>query len=200
LLVAALAAMATLLIALCFSFAQRHKVLPAAFVRLVNLGYVIPGAVIAIGVMVAAGVVDRASAMPFTLIGGIGLLVYAFAVRFLAVAGQPLQGALRQQPVAMDDAARMLGASPARTFLRVNLPLLRPALLAAAMLVAMDVVKELPLTLILRPFDFDTLSTSAFELARIEQLREASLPALAIVLCGTLPVLLLDRWAAQRER
>lgn len=200
LLVATLASAVTLVIALLFAFAQRHKVMPPVLLRLVNLGYVIPGAVIATGVMVAAGVIDRSNALPVALIGGIGLLVYAFTVRFLAVAGQPLQGALRQQPTAMDDAARILGATPARTFLRVNLPLMRPALLAAAMLVAMDVVKELPLTMILRPFDFETLSTSAFELARIEQLREASLPALAIVLCGTVPVLLLDRWAAMRER
>lgn len=197
--VANLAAGSTLLLALLFLFAQRHQLSPAWLVRAANLGYVVPGAVIATGVMTAAGAMDRITILPFPLIGGIGLLVYAFAVRFLAVAGQPLNGAIRQQSTSLDDAARMLGATRWQTFRRVNLPLIRPALLAAAMLVAIDVVKELPLTLILRPFDFQTLSTSAFELARIEQLREASLPALLIVLCAMAPVLLLDRIAARGE-
>jgi iron(III) transport system permease protein len=93
----------------------------------------------------------------------------------------------------LDEAARLLGASPLRTFLRVNLPLLKPSLLAAALLVLMEVVKELPLTLILRPFDTDTLSTKVFEMARIEQWSEAALPALLIVACGLVPVVLLDR-------
>ena len=198
--VANIAAVLTLLLALLFLFARRHKLTPDWLVRAANLGYVVPGAVIATGVMTTAGFIDRSQVLPFALIGGIGLLVYAFTVRFLAVAGQPLDGAIRQQSTSLDDAARMLGASRWRTFRRVNLPLLKPALLAAAMLVAIDVVKELPLTLILRPFDFTTLSTSAFELARIEQLREASLPALLIVICAMAPVLLLDRIAARGER
>ena len=80
-----------------------------------------------------------------------------------------------------------------RTFMRVNVPLLRPALMAAALLVLMEVVKELPLTMILRPFDFDTLSTRVFELARIEQWADAALPALLIVACGLVPVIVLDR-------
>jgi iron(III) transport system permease protein len=127
------------------------------------------------------------------LIGTVGLMVYAFTVRFLALATQPLRAGLDQQPLALDESARLLGASPWRTFLRVNLPLLKPSLLAAALLVLMEVVKELPLTLILRPFDTDTLSTKVFEMARIEQWGDAAMPALLIVLCGLVPVVLLDR-------
>ncbi len=198
--IANLTALATLALAVLFVFARRHRAAPPWMIRAANLGYVIPGAVIAVGVMTAAGAIDRTAWLPFALIGGIGLLTYAYTARFLAVAGQPLMGALRQQDPTLDDAARLLGASRWRTFRAVNLPLLRPALLAAATLVALDVVKELPLTLILRPFNFDTLSTKAFEMARIEQLREASVPALLIVLCGVVPVLLLDRLATRGER
>ena len=195
--IASAAALITLLASLVLVYAERHGQGPAWMVQAAQLGYVIPGAVIAVGVMTVAGAIDRSQYLSVTLIGGTGLLVYAFTVRFLAVAGQPLAGAIRQQDPALDDAARLLGLSSLKIFFRVNLPILRPALLAAATLVAIEVVKELPLTLILRPFDLDTLSTRAFELARIEQLREASVPALLIVLCGVVPVLLLDRITAR---
>lgn len=195
LLVAALAAALTLLVAVLFTFRERYGSRAPWSLHLANLGYAIPGAVIAVSSMALAGVVDRSMVLPFALIGSTGLLVYALTVRFLAVGNQPLRAALGQQTRALDDAARLLGASPLRAFVHINLPLLRPALLAAALLVAIDVIKELPLTLILRPFNFHTLSTRTYELASIEQLREASLPALFIVLCGLLPVLLLDRMA-----
>ena len=195
------AAFLTLLIALFLVFILRHerKSWTHGLVRAATLGYAVPGAVIAVGVMTAAGTIDRQAGLSFTLIGTIGLLLYAFTVRFLAVAVQPLQGSLTRQHSNVDDAARMLGASPGRIFLRVNLPQLRPAILAAAMLVAIDVVKELPLTLILRPFNFNTLSTRVFEMARIEQLREAAAPALLIVLCVLPPLLFLDRQLARSE-
>jgi iron(III) transport system permease protein len=190
-----LAALTTLLIAVLFAFHERHGQRGHFAIRLANLGYAIPGAVIAVGVMVLAGAVDRTGWMDMALIGSLGLLTYALAVRFLAVGHRPLHGALHHQSRSLDEAARLLGASRWRTFRSINLPLLRPALLAAAMLVAIDVIKELPLTLILRPFDLHTLSTLTYELASIEQLREASLPALLIVACGLPPVLVLDRLA-----
>lgn len=200
--VAGAAAAATLLLALLLSFAWRHGRGPwvQALVQASGLGYAIPGAVIAVGVMTAAGGLDRALGLPFTLIGSIGVLVYAFAVRFLAVALHPVQGGLARQSIAQDEAARMLGASPVRTYLRINLPALRPVMLAALVLVAIDVIKELPLTLILRPFDFDTLSTRVFEQARIEAMEAAAPPALLIVLCGLVPVLVLDRLAERRAQ
>src|SRR5436190_8812462 len=171
--VAALAAASTMGIALLFTYRERYGRRSDVAIRIANLGYAIPGAVIAVAVMAVAGAIDRQGWMTFALIGSIGLLVYAFTVRFLAVGTQPLYGNLRQQSVALDDAARLLGASPWRSFLLINLPLLRPALFASALLVSIDVIKELPLTLVLRPFNFQTLSTKAYELASIEQLREA---------------------------
>jgi iron(III) transport system permease protein len=184
-----LAALSTLLLALVLSYGQRKS--RSRFGQLAGIGYVVPGAVIAIGVMSLAGWLTDVTGI--VLIGTIALMIYAFSVRFLALATQPLRAGLDQQPASLDEAARLLGASPLRTFLLVNLPLLKPSLLAAALLVLMEVVKELPLTLILRPFDTDTLSTKVFEMARIEQWSEAALPALLIVACGLVPVVLLDR-------
>lgn len=200
LLVASLAALATLVVAVLFAYRDRHGDAGDPAIRLARLGYAIPGAVIAVGVMALAGAIDRQGVLFFTLIGSLGLLTYAFAVRFVAVGTQPLLDGLRQQGVELDEAARLMGASRPSTFLRVNLPLLRPAMAAAATLVAIDVIKELPLTLILRPFNFHTLSTLTYEMASIEQLREASWPALLIVLCGLLPVLLLERSLARSLR
>jgi iron(III) transport system permease protein len=195
--VALLAAASTLVIAVLFTFRERHGRRSDIAIRIANLGYAIPGAVIAVAVMAVAGAIDRQDWMGFALIGSLGLLTYAFTVRFLAVGTQPLYGNLRQQSVELDQAARMLGASPWRTFTSINLPLLRPALIASALLVSIDVIKELPLTLVLRPFNFQTLSTKAYELASIEQLRG---PALLIVLCGTVPVLLLEKLVARPTR
>ncbi len=197
--VGAWAAGITLVIALLLAWSERFtKRNVARSAWLARLGYVGPGAVIAVGVMSLAGGLDaRLATMGISgrllLIGTLPLLVYAFSVRFLAVAAQPINAGLAQQSIALDEAARTLGASPLRTFFSVNLPLLRPALIAAVLLVVLEVMKELPLTLIMRPFDFDTLSTAVHSHTRIEQVREAALPALAIVLCALLPVLALDR-------
>lgn len=191
LLVGTIAAVTTLLVAIALAYSERHGRLRSRWVRWAGLGYVVPGAVIALGVMALAGWIGERTGV--VLIGGIPLLAYAFTVRFLALAGQPLRAGLAQQQRSLDESARLLGASPLRTFFTVNMPLLRPALIAAALLVLMEVVKELPLTMILRPFDFHTLSTRVYELARIEQWADASLPALLIVLCGLVPVIVLDR-------
>ena len=197
--VGVIAAVVTLFIAILFAFIQRSATSRGSRLsQWTSIGYVVPGAVIAMGVMTCAGALTNWTGV--LLIGSLAVLVYAFAVRFLALAAQPLQAGLKQQPRAMDEAARLLGASPVRVFIQVNLPLLRPAVIAAALLVLMEVVKELPLTLILRPFNFDTLSTRVFELARIEQWRDAALPALLIVLCGLVPVLVLDRLLDRRPR
>lgn len=199
LMVSAGAALLVLAIAILFAYRERHGHRTDLAVRAANLGYSIPGAVIAIGAMALAGPLDRSGWQGPVLIGSIGLLLYAYTARFLAVGTQPLFGALRSQPRTLDESALMLGASAWQVYTRVNLPLLRPALLAAAMLVAIDVVKELPLTLILRPFNFETLSTAAYRSASIEQLREAARPAMLIVLCAVPPVLLLNR-LLQRPR
>ncbi|MBK8500352.1 MAG: iron ABC transporter permease [Flavobacteriales bacterium] len=190
----------TLIIAIFFAHRERHSPRSSIAIRAANLGYAIPGAVIAIGAMVLVGPVDRSGWGGPVLIGSIGLLLYAYCARFLAVGTQPLFGAMRAQSASLDEAALLLGASTWRTFLRINLPLLRPALLGAGILVAVDVIKELPLTLILRPFDFETLGTSAYRYAVNEQLREAALPALLIVLCAVVPLFVLERQLRRVQR
>ncbi|MFZ1688170.1 MAG: iron ABC transporter permease [Flavobacteriales bacterium] len=204
--VGAWAAAITLVIALVIAWSERSMRGPS--IRLswfAQLGYVVPGAVIAVGVMAMAGGLDKQLAawgvdVQLVLIGSLPLLVYAFAVRFLAVAAQPINAGLAQQPVRLDEAARTLGASPGRTFLRLNLPMLRPAMIAAVLLTVLEVMKELPLTLIMRPFDFETLSTKVHGFTRIEEVRSAALPALVIVLCALVPVLVLDRLQAGKNR
>ena len=196
---AALAALAATLLALALSVAQRRggraRVLPL-LTRLVGLGYAMPGAVIAVGILLPLGWVQQRwpqSSLSAWVTGTILGLMYAYLVRFAAVALQSLQSGLARVPRSIDDTARLLGASPRRVFVQLHLPLLRRSVLAAALLVFVDVMKELPATLVLRPFGSDTLAVVAYNLARDERLGEAALPSLAIVAVGLLPVLLLSR-------
>jgi iron(III) transport system permease protein len=133
------------------------------------------------------------------LTGGIGALVYAYLVRFLAVALHTVEASLTRITPSMDDAARSLGCDPGTTLRRVHLPLLRGGLLTAALLVFVDVMKELPATLVMRPFNFDTLATQSYTLASDERLAEASSPALAIVAVGVLPLIAVS-WQIARGR
>lgn len=170
---------------------------------LVGLGYAVPGSVIAVGILVplawADNTVDawmRANVGVSTgllLTGSLIALVYAYLVRFLAVAYHGIDAGLTRITPAMDLSARSLGATPGEALIRVHVPLLSRSALAAAVLVFVDTVKELPATLVLRPFNFDTLATAAHNFARDERLAEAALPALTIVLVGLLPALLLAR-------
>ena len=128
-----------------------------------------------------------------TSTGSIAGVLVAYLVRFSAVALQTVEAGYARVPRAVDETSRMLGASRARLFARVHLPLLRRSALAAALLVFVDTMKELPATLVLRPFGSDTLAVVAYNLARDERLAEASLPSLAIVVVGLLPVLVLWR-------
>ena len=121
------------------------------------------------------------------------LLIYALAVRFLTVAYNSADGGMSKIPPSLDAAARSLGAGPARVLARIYAPLLSPSLAAAAALVFIDTVRELPATLILRPFNLETLATRTYRLASDERLVEASIPALILLAAGLLPVLLLTR-------
>ena len=178
----------------------RARALNAA-VRTVSLGYALPGAVIAIGILLPVSAVQALwpeAPLSAVVTGTVAGLLYAYLVRFSAVALQSLEAGYDRLPASLDDSARMLGASRARLLGEVHLPLLRRSVLVAALLVFVDVMKELPATLVLRPFNSDTLAVVAYNLARDERLAEAALPSLAIVVVGLLPVLLLSR-AMQRE-
>jgi iron(III) transport system permease protein len=172
-------------VALVLSYAARIDRTPftRSAAKLALLGYSIPGAVIAVGVMVTVLAVDRAltGGTALILTGGLAALLFAYVVRFMAVGFLSVEAGFTRIGSNLGSASRTLGASPLRTLARVELPLLRRALLAAATLVFIDVLKELPLTLILRPFNFDTLATRAFELASIEQLAQSAPAALLVI-------------------
>jgi iron(III) transport system permease protein len=171
--------------------------------RIASLGYAIPGSVIAVGVLVPFGAFDNAVdawmrarfgvSTGLLLSGTMVALVFAYVVRFLAVALSSVEAGLARIRPSVEDAARMLGRGPGRTLMSVHLPLLRGSLLAALLLVFVDTMKELPATLIVRPFDLDTLAVRVYNLASDERLAEASTAALLIVLVGLIPVVILSR-------
>lgn len=202
---AGVGAMATVALAVVMGYAVR--VAPSRLVRLAtiiaSLGYAIPGGVIAVGLLVPLAAFDNAldAAMRawfgvstgLLLTGSIVVLVLAYVVRFMAVAMQTVDAALVKVSPSMDHAARALGETAGGAFRRVHAPLIRGGLLTAGLIVFVDVMKELPATLIMRPFNFDTLAVQAYRLASDERLLEASTPSLAIVLVGLAPLLLLSR-------
>ncbi len=178
--------------------------------RIVGLGYAVPGAVIAVGVLIPVTRLDNWLAGQWALwfghnpglllTGGIAALIYAYLVRFLAVALHTVESSLAKITPNMDDAARSLGLGQSETLRRVHAPMLRGSLLTAGLLVFVDVMKELPATLVMRPFNFDTLATQAYTLASDERLAEASTAALAIVAVGLLPLIALSRQISAARR
>ncbi|MEM9552713.1 MAG: iron ABC transporter permease [Acidobacteriota bacterium] len=198
------ASLLAVLLALFVACGRRLRTTPITrlLARTAGIGYAIPGAVIAIGVLIPMAWLDRRLGdllSPFGVSAGLLLsgtafaVVYGYQVRFLAVSLNLLQASMTRIRPTLDDAARMLGRSPLRTVASVHLPMLRGSLFAAALLVFVDVIKELPATLILRPFDFDTLAVRVYQLASDERLAEASTGALAIILVGLIPVIVLSR-------
>lgn len=179
------------------------------FTHLALLGYATPGVVIAVGLLIVLGATDRwlgdlietSIGIPMGLIfsGTLFAVVYGCTVRFFTVAYSPLSAGLKKIRPAYEDAARTLGAQPRRIFTAIHLPMLRGSLLSAGLLVFVDVMKELPATMILRPFNFDTLAVEAYQLASTERLDGAAGPALVIVLAGLIPVIILCR-AITRSR
>ena len=171
--------------------------------RVAGLGYAVPGSVIAVGTLVPLGLLDNAVdayararfgvSTGLLLSGGAAALVFAYLVRFLAIALSSVDSGLGRIRPSLRDAARILGSPVGAAVRRVELPLARPALLTAALLVFVDTMKELPATLIVRPFDFDTLAVRVHSLAADERLAEASTAALLIVVTGLLPVIALAR-------
>lgn len=200
---AALAAMLATALALLLAWGMRlsqpNRVADRALTlgaRALGLGYAVPGAVVAIGIMLPLLALQRLSpALPAAALftGSVAGLLAAYLLRFSAVALQTVEAGYTRISPALDDTARMLGASPWRLLRRVHAPLLRRSAWVAMLLVFVDTLKELPATLALRPFGSDTLAVVAYNLARDERLAEAALPSLAIALVGVLPVLLLAR-------
>jgi len=169
----------------------------------INPGLVLTGTVLAVGVLLPVGALDvwiagtlqaHAGINPgLVLTGTVVALIYAYLVRYFAVAWNSIEPGFARITPSMDAAARGLGAGTTGTLLRVHAPLLARSAAAAALLVFVDVMKELPATLVMRPFNFDTLATQTYTFAKDERLSEAALPSLAIVVVGVLPLLLLAR-------
>jgi iron(III) transport system permease protein len=200
----------TLAVLLAYSARLSKTFLAQSLNRLVGLGYAVPGTVIAVGVLIPVTRLDNwlsgqwenafGSNPGLLLTGGIAALIYAYLVRFLAVALQTVDASLSKITPSMDDAARCLGLGQGASLRRVHVPILRGSLFTAGLLVFVDVMKELPATLVMRPFNFDTLATQAYTLASDERLTEASTASLAIVAVGLLPLIALSRQITRARR
>lgn len=197
------AAVLCVLLALLLIFATRvrnYAWLHSA-VRLSTMGYAVPGAVIAVGVLIPLLFLDKLwisissgghHQTGLLLTGTVFGLLFAYSVRFLAVAFNPIESGFQRIGKSLQEAAVTMGIKPWRILQRINIPLLRGALVSAGLLVFIDVMKELPLTLILRPFNFNTLATRAFELATDELVAAAAIPSLIIIITGVIPIHLLN--------
>ncbi len=203
------AALISVLLALFLAYGRR--MLPGkttmVSIQVASIGYALPGTVVAIGVVIPFAWMDgRIDALMQSTFGwSTGLLLsgtviavmFAYLVRFLAVSLQTVESGLGKIRMSMDDAARTLGYRPRETLVKIHIPLMKGSVLTALLMVFVDVMKELPATLILRPFDFNTLAVRAFELASDERLADSSTAALMIVAVGLLPVIYLSRTIAQ---
>jgi iron(III) transport system permease protein len=197
-------AAACLTFSLALALVITTRLAPKAWARvstiamsLVSLGYALPGAVVAVAILLppvalqAAGMQGATVWVTSTVLG----LLFAYSVRFTAVALQPLMAGYAQVSPRVDESAQSLGASRARIVWQLHAPLMRSSLFTAWLVVMIDTMKELPATLLLRPFGRDTLAVVAHQLARDERLAEAALPALCIVLLGLVPVVAMLRYA-----
>ncbi|MDH0288800.1 iron ABC transporter permease [Pseudomonas sp. GD04087] len=203
------AALITVAVALLLVFARRLSPTPAVHsaVGISNLGYALPGSVLAVAIMLAFSWLDNQAVIPLSsalggagkplLLGSLGALLVAYLIRFMAVAYNPLEGALARIRPSLPEASRSLGVGGAGLFFRVYLPLLLPGALSAALLVFVDVLKEMPATLLMRPFGWDTLAVRVFEMTSEGEWARAALPALTLVLVGLFPVIGLIRRSAR---
>jgi len=202
---AAIASAMAVTLAVLLAYGQRLQPTPLlkGAVRVASMGYAVPGSVIAVGVLIPFAQVDNALdhflratigvSSGLLLSGTIAAVLFAYMVRFLAVSFNTIEASLGKIRPTMDHAARVLGSTPGRTLLRVHAPIMTGSLLTAALLVFVDVMKELPATMIVRPFNFDTLAVRAYQMASDERLAEAASASLAIVVVGIVPVILLSR-------
>lgn len=204
LILALITSLLALLLALFMGYGQRlnNTLFIRLMVRIASMGYAIPGTVIAIGVVIPFAWLDNTvddwtrNQFDFStgllLSGTLFALVFSYLVRFLAVSVGSVESSLGKIKPSMDDAARSMGYSPLQVLKKIHIPIMRTTLLTAVLLVFVDVLKELPATLLLRPFNFNTLAVRAYELAADERLADASSAAIMIVLTGIIPVILLS--------
>lgn len=170
------------------------------------LGYAIPGAVIAVGVMIPAIQVDRfliwitSGKVGLILSGSVFILIFAYIVRFMAVGYNAIDAGFQKTGAAVNEVARSLGASPMRTLWKIDLPLIKNSIAGAILLAFVDIMKELPLTLILRPFNFHTLATKAFDMATNEMIAESANASLIVVLTGVIPIIILNNMIGKRSQ
>jgi iron(III) transport system permease protein len=206
-----IAALLALGVALFIAYSRRlggGRLLGVA-ARVASLGYAMPGAVLAVGTVVPFAAFDNSVdaflrahlgiSSGLLLSGTVVAVLFAYVVRFLAVALGQIESSLEKVSPSMDMAARTLGYRAGQTLLRYHVPLIRGGMLTAVMIVFVDCMKELPATLLLRPFNFETLATHVYQFASDEMLGEAALGSLTIVVVGLIPVLVLS-WMISRSR
>ena len=203
-----------LLVVLALLMAYNARLHPGIFSvnlnRVAALGYAVPGLVIAVGTLIPLAQLDNALdawmratigvSTGLLLTGSIAALVVAYVVRFFSIGLQTVDASLEKVRPSMDDAARSLGCGPAESLLRIHVPIMARGLFTAALLIFVEVMKELPATLVMRPFNFDTLATQVYILAHDERLSEASTAALAIVAVGIIPLIAISRNIARARR
>lgn len=194
-----LAAMTVVIVSLLISYSQRINRLKILS-TFSTIGYAVPGAVIAVGILVICGFGDKFISQTIThqkglfFTGSIFMIVFAYVVRFLAVSYQPIQSAFEKQSSILSNTSRSLGKNTLFTLLKIDLPIIKSSIIIAIILVFVDVLKELPLTMILRPFDFETLATETYRHAKVmESVPESANSALLIILTGMIPLYLLHR-------
>ena len=211
-LLAVIASLCVLVIACLMAYGRRYinTKLVRFFTQLTTLGYAIPGVVIAVGVLIPLAWFDHQLNDLFKqhfgietgllLSGGIFILIFAYAVRYIAVSHNAIDAGLAKVKPAMDETAQTLGYGLVQILGKIHLPIIKASVFTAMLLVFVEVLKELPATLILRPFNFNTLAVKTYELANEELLAEAALPALAIVIVGVLPVILLSQTISANQK
>lgn len=211
----AIAAALTVAIALLLAFIKQSSARSrighsmTAAIRIATLGYALPGSVLAVGIILAFTLLDRSVVATVQgwlgmaprplLVGGVFALILAYSIRFLAVAFAPLDAGLERIKPGILESARSLGASPFRLLTRVYIPMLRPGLITALIIVFVDVMKEMPATLVMRPFGWDTLAVQIYQMTAEGQWERAALPGLSLILVGLIPVMLLIKSSRQQQ-
>lgn len=197
--IALLATMVILVFSIILAYTKRAyaNTRLAAWIHIISSGYVVPGVVVAAAVMSLGGFIQ--SHFGWILSGGFLALILAYTVRFMTLGVNTIGSGLERIPPEVDDSARLLNASDTQVLARIHLPIIRPTLITAMLLIFVDIVKELPMTLTLRPFNFNTFSVKAYELASDERIREIGFPAINIMLIGLIPLIVFIHSAYWRK-